>query len=155
MNYTEIKTKLAEQRKMALIEKDETKKSIISLLSSRLNLLNKELTMQGKEVSESDVISILSSELKQTKESLTEAERFNREDAADKARQQIKFIESFLPKQISKEEIIEFVSKVINDLGIDNPTNKDMGKIMKVVSPELKGKADGKVVSEVVKSFLK
>lgn len=155
MNYKEIKTKLNEQRKIALIEKNETRKSVISLLSSRLDLLNKELTIKNIEMSEADVISILSSELKQTKEALTEAERFNRTEAVETAKEQIKFIESFLPKQLNEDEVREFISNVITKLEIENPTNKDMGRIMKVVSPELKGKADGKLVNTIVRSFLK
>lgn len=154
MKYSEIKTKLLEQRKIALLEKDEVKKSIISILSSRLNLLNKELEMKGQQITETDVIGILSNELKQTKEALIEAEKFNREDAIKTATEQIKFIESFLPKQLSEEEIKEFIINTINDLGITEPTNKDMGRIMKVVSPSLKGKADGKLVSNLVKSLL-
>lgn len=155
MKYSEIKTKLLEQRKIALIEKDETKKSIISILSSRLNLLNKELEMKGQQITESDVVGILCNELKQTKESLVEAEKFNRLEAANVAKVQIEFIESFLPKQLSEDEVRKFISKVIIDLGIVEPTNKDMGRIMKIVSPELKGKADGKLVSNLVKSFIK
>lgn len=154
MNYSEIKNKLNEQRKIALIEKDETKKSVISLLSSKLDLLNKELTLKGQEMTELEVIGILSSELKQTKETLTEAVRFDRIDAIAKAESQIKFIEQFLPKQLSEQEIIDYVNNKINDLKLEGPINKHFGLIMKNVSQELKGKADGKLISQIVKNII-
>ncbi len=154
MNYVEIRSKLNEELKKSIKEKNEAIKSVVSILSSKLAAINKEAGLKGKEVTEQDIIAILSSELKQTKESLEGAIKSGREEAIAKANDQIKFIESFLPKQMTEEEIIEFVKNKITSLGIENPTNKDFGLIMKNVSPELKGKADGKLVSQIVKSLL-
>lgn len=155
MFYNEIKAKFNSELKKAMKENNVPIKSVISILSSRVSLLNKELTMKNKEFTESDLISICSSELKQTKESLLEAERFGRIETAEELKIQIKFIESFLPAQLSKEEVLEVITNTIKSLNIEEPTKKDMGIIMQTVNPILKGKADGKLISELVRSFLK
>lgn len=155
MFYNEIRNKLNSELKKAMKENNVPIKSIISILSSRISLLNKELTIKNKEFTEIDLINIFSNELKQTKESLLEAERFNRVEIVESLQKQIKFIESFLPTQLSKEEVLEVITNVINELNIEQPTKKDMGIIMQTVNPLLKGKADGRLISELVKSFLK
>lgn len=155
MNYTELKLRLNNELKKAMKEGNTPKKSVISIISSRIALANKEAELKNKELTEQDIIAILSNELKQTKESLEGAIKSQREDAIMTANIQIEFIQSFLPKQLSKEEVVQFIKNKLNDLGIQNPTNKDFGLIMKNISPELKGKADGKLVSELVKSFIK
>lgn len=154
MKYEIIKSQLSSELKRSIKEKDEAIKSVISILSSKLAAINKEAQLKNTVVTEQQVIAVLSSELKQTKESLEGAIKSGREDAIEKANKQIKFIESFLPKQMTEEEIIEFVKNKIYSLGIENPTNKDFGLIMKNVSPELKGKADGKLISQIVKTLV-
>ena len=67
----------------------------------------------------------------------------------------INLYEQFVPKQMSKETIRKTVNEIINELGIDNPTKKDKGKIMKNLMPKIKGQADGKIVNAVVDSILK
>ena len=148
-----IKTKLIEDKKIALKNKDKNINAIITLLLSRLS---KELKESLKEsLTNEDEIAQLASELKQTKESLNEYRKAGRMDLVNSTECQIAFIESYLPKQLTEEEILVEVEKVIAELGIIDLDKKAMGIIMKTINPRLKGKADGKTISKVVQGLLK
>lgn len=153
--YLSTKALLNVELKQALREKNNNIKAVVSIVSSKLEAMNKEAKLKGNELTESDIINLFSSELKQTKETLEGAIKSGRQEAIDSANVQIEFITRFLPRQMNEEEIKEFVIGKTGELGIVNPTKKDFGLIMKNVSSELKGRADGKLVSEIVKQLVK
>ena len=95
---------------------------------------------------------LLQKMMKQRKDSLDIYEKQNREDLAEKEREEIAVIEKFLPKQLTEEEIKEAVSAIIAETGASSAA--DMGKVMGVASKQLAGKADGKTISGIVKSRL-
>ena len=95
---------------------------------------------------------LLQKMMKQRKDSLDIYEKQNREDLAEKEREEIAVIEKFLPKQLTEEEIKEAVSAIIAETGASSAA--DMGKVMGVASKQLAGKADGKTISGIVKSLL-
>lgn len=146
-----ITNKLLIDKKTALKEKNEAINAVITLLLARLSKANKE---SKSILTEDEEIIQISSELKQTRESLSEYMKAGREDLINRTKIQIDFIETFLPKQLSKEEITEEVKKTIFELGIENPSKKDMGLIMKAVNSKLKARADGKLISEIVRGFI-
>ena len=135
-------------------EKDEALKSVISIIKSNIAAVEKECKLKGKEFKEEDIISVFSKELKQSKESLEGAISSGRKELVEKVQKQIEWLESYLPKQLNKEEIEIEIKKVIEELGIEKPSKKDIGRIMKVVSPMLKGAADGKLINEVLTNLI-
>lgn len=147
-----ITKKLIEDKKIALRNKDKNINAIITLLLARILSANKE----SKELlTEAEEIAQIASELKQTRESLNEYKKAGREDLVNSTESQIKFIETYLPKQLNEEEILIEVQKVVTELGIIDLDKKAMGLIMKTINPKLKGKADGKLISKVVREFIK
>jgi len=115
-------------------------------------LLAKTQKNSGGEISESDEIKILKKLVKQRKESAEIYSNQNRLELADLELNQSKVIESFLPKQLDHDEIEKIISKIINQCGAHGM--KDMGKVMGIASNQLSGKADGKTISNIVRSKL-
>lgn len=103
-------------------------------------------------ITEGDEMKMLQKLIKQRKDSLDIYEKQNREDLASKEREEIEVIESFLPKQLSEEEITAAIASIIETTGASSMA--DMGKVMGAANKELSGKADGKTISAIVKKLL-
>jgi uncharacterized protein YqeY len=106
----------------------------------------------GGEIDEAIEQSFLQKMVKQRKDSLDIFEQQGRTDLAVKEKEELEIIQRFLPKQMTEEEITEEVRKIISTVGASSAA--DMGKVMGIASKQLAGKADGKVISRIVKSFL-
>ena len=106
----------------------------------------------GGEIDETTEQKFLQKMVKQRKDSLEIFEKQGREDLAVKEKEELEIIQRFLPKQMTEEEITEDVKKIISSLGASSAA--DMGKVMGVASKQLAGKADGKIISGIVKSLL-
>lgn len=106
----------------------------------------------GGEIDETTEQKFLQKMVKQRKDSLEIFEKQGREDLAVKEKEELEIIQRFLPKQMTEEEITEDVKKIISSLGVSSAA--DMGKVMGVASKQLAGKADGKIISGIVKSLL-
>lgn len=145
-----IKELLIADLKEAMKNKDDATKSIISIIKGRIVLIEKD---NKGAIPEELLISALSAELKQAKDSLAEFEKANREDLVEKTKKQISYIEKFLPKQLTEEEIKEIINVTLSEEGIE-PLKQNKGKLMKVLMPKLKGKADGKLVQTITDSIL-
>lgn len=146
-----LEQKVADGIKQAMLSRDE--KTLRSLRAIKSAILN-EKTSPGfsGSISETDEIKILQKLVKQRKDSLDIYEKQGREDLAGKEKEEVEVIESFLPKQLSVEEIKPLISKIISDSGASSMA--DMGKVMGMANKELAGKADGKMISSVVKELL-
>ena len=92
-------------------------------------------------------------EIKQTKESL-EMTPSDRTDMIEECKRRLAVLETFAPKMMDADEIKAVVESVLSELGITAPTAKDKGRIMKELMPKVKGKADGKLVNEIVGSYM-
>jgi uncharacterized protein len=140
-----LQERLMNDLKTAMKEKDEVKKSVISII--RAGLKNYEIKL-GRSLTENDEIAVLRTELKQMMQSLEAYQKADRDDLVQIEKQKIEVIESYLPKQMTEEEI----EAVLHSLGIEKGANKGqvIGKVMKVVN----GRADGRLVSQVVSDFL-
>lgn len=134
----------------AMKAKDKDTKDTLSLL---LGALKNKAIDKREALTEEEEIQVILKEIKQTKESLemTPADRI---EMIEDFKKRIAVLEQFAPKMMNEEEIKAVVSGVLADLGIDAPTGKDKGRIMKELMPKVKGKADGKLVNEVVSSFM-
>ena len=134
----------------ALKSGDKERKDSLSLLVSALNSKAKE---KLAELTESEELSVLQKELKQTKETL-EFAGSDRPDIINKCNFRISVIESYLPKQMDESDIRNIIDEVISNFSIESVTKGDKGRIMKDLMPKVKGKADGKLVNEVLGSMM-
>ncbi len=128
-------------------EKD-TKETLSMLLAA---LKNKAIDKRA-DLTEEEETQVILKEIKQTKETL-ELTPEDRTDIIDECKKRLAVLEAYAPKMMDEAEIKEIVSGVLTDLGLEAPTAKDKGKIMKELMPKVKGKADGKLVNEIVSSF--
>ncbi len=144
-----IKDTLNENLKEAMKAHDEDGKRVYRMVLSALKFAEK---TSGKELEESEAVAILQKELKIRKESLDEAVKAGRDEAAEEARKDIAAIEPLLPKQLSDGELRQIISEAITEVGASAPS--DMGKVMKAVMPKVKGLADNGLVSKTVKELL-
>lgn len=144
-----MKEELLKALKEAMKNKDEIKKDTITLLRSAILQVEKD---NQKQLSEDEMLAIVSKEVKKRKESIADYEKANREDIVQKLKKEIEILSEYLPEQLSEEEIIKIVEVAINETGAASP--RDMGKVMQAIRPKTNGKADGKVVSQIVREKL-
>jgi len=137
--------------KNAMKEKDEIKVSTIRMLKSAVKYFLVEKVK--KEASDDDVMGVISKQIKQRRDSIEEYKKANRQDLASKEERELNILAAYLPAQLNPQELENIVNKVISSSGLQSKA--DMGKIMKLVMEETKGRADGKAVSSLVSSKLK
>jgi len=123
-----------------------------TLRSIRAEILKMDKSGMNREMTPEEEIALLTKQAKQRKESIEMFSAAGRQDLVDKEQIQYDIISEYLPKQISKEEAEEIINKIIADTGAS--TQKDFGKVMGAAAKELKGKIDGKIIQEIVKSKL-
>ncbi|MFQ3573613.1 MAG: GatB/YqeY domain-containing protein [Thermodesulfovibrionales bacterium] len=145
----DILAKFDADLKEALKQKDEIRLSVLRLIKASAK--NKSIEKQSP-LSEEDVKSLLSSMIKQRKESIEHYAQASRQDLVDREQLEIDIIKSYLPQELSPEEIDIIIKDAIREANASNPN--DMGKVMKLVMPKTRGRADGKYVNERVKFFL-
>ena len=144
-----LKEKLLEDLKDAMKTKNVNKKNAVQMVRTAILQIEKD---KGIEVSDEQILGIVAKEVKTRKDAITEYEQANREDLIEKANEEIKALEEYLPKQLTDEELVAEVKKVIEKL---NATSiKDMGPVMKEAKATIGAQADGKRINEVVKSLL-
>jgi uncharacterized protein YqeY len=134
----------------AMKAKDKDRKDTLSMLLAALK--NKAIDKRA-DLTEEEETQVVLKEIKQTKESL-ELTPADRTDLIEDYKKRLAVLEEFAPKMMDAEEIKAIVQGVLADLGIDAPTAKDKGRIMKELMPKVKGKADGKLVNEIVGSLM-
>ena len=145
-----IQEKINNEIKLSMKEKNVDKLAALRSVKSAILL---ELTKDGKtNMSDEKAIQIISKLVKQRKESASIFKSKNRLDLEKEELSQIKYLEVYLPKQLSEEEIEEHIRTKLNE--IDNVSLKDMGRLMGLLMKELSGKADGKIISKILKRKL-
>ncbi|PIC57539.1 glutamyl-tRNA amidotransferase [Sporosarcina sp. P12(2017)] len=142
---SELQDRLMADIRTAMKEKDTMKKGVINLL--RAGLQNESIELK-RELTKEEEIKIVQRELKQTKQSLDEGQKANREDIVEAEKAKIAIVESYLPKQMNVEEVKELIAS----LGISKDAS--MGQTIGVVMKEVAGRAEGKTVSQAVKEYL-
>jgi uncharacterized protein len=135
--------------KEALKSRDELRLSAIRMIKASLK--NKEIEMMGKLTDEA-VLSVLSTMAKQRRESIDQYSAAGRTDLAERESKELEIIQSYLPKQLSADEIDSLIRSAISESGATSAT--DMGKVMKVLMPRVKGVADGKIINRRVRELL-
>lgn len=144
-----IKERLQEDWKTSLKAKDKFKTSVLGTAKAAVLQVEKD---EKKPADDSTVIGILAKEVKQRREAVLEFEKGNRQDLVDEANAEIEILLNYLPQQLSEQEILQIVKESAQEAGATNM--KDMGKVMALVRPKTVGRADGKLVSQIVKDYL-
>ena len=144
-----MKKKLLEDLKEAMKEKNERKKNAIQMVRAGILQIEKD---KGIELTDEQIIELISKEVKKRKDSIADYEKGGREDLVNQINEEISYLEKYLPKQLTEEEITVIVKQIIAELGAT--TMKDMGKVMKAAKEKMGVTADGKTINKVVKENL-
>lgn len=144
-----LKEKLMSDLKDAMKEKDEIKKNTVQMVRAAILQIEKD---KGIEVVDEMIVDIIAKEVKKRKDAQVEFEKGGREDLISQNQKEIEVLSTYLPKQLSMEEIEEIVKIVITDVGATSL--KDMGIVMKASKEKIGAAADGKSINEAVKKLL-
>lgn len=145
----DVNARLNTEMVVAAKAKDKVRLSAIRMLKTALH--NKEIDLM-RPLNESETLQIISAMVKQRKDSIEQFAKGGRTDLVEKEEAELKVVQEFMPAQMSDDEVEGVIKKAIAEAGA--VSIKDMGKVMKVLMPQLTGKADGKMVGEKVKSLL-
>ena len=144
-----MKNQILEDLKSAMKNKDKETLSVIRMVKGAIQMSELD---KKRELTDDEVIGVISKEIKTRKEAIKEFEKGAREDLIQKNNAEIKILEKYLPKQLAKEELESVINKAFE---LVKPENiKDMGKVMKEVKPQVIGKADMGEVSKLIKEKL-
>ena len=144
-----LKEQLANDLKDAIRQRDDSRKIAIRMSISAIK--NAEIE-RGAALSEADILTIVSREAKQRRESIAEFEKADRRDLVEKERAELEVLQSYLPAQVSRDEIAEAAREVIAEVGAGGP--RDKGRVMPVLIGRLAGRAEGREINEVVTELL-
>ncbi|MEF9934286.1 MAG: GatB/YqeY domain-containing protein [Clostridium sp.] len=144
-----LKDQLQTDWKLALKARDTFKSSVLNM--AKASIINEEKN-KGSDLTDDEIVDIISKEVKMRRDAIIEFEKGNRQDLVDSSNEEISILLGYLPQQLTENEIAEIVNNVVNELGAKDM--KDMGKVMSKVNPITKGRADGKLVSQIVKNYL-
>ena len=144
-----LKEQLFADLKTAMKEKDTVRKDTVQLIRSGILQIEKDKKI---ELDDEGVTEVIAKQLKSRRDALPEYEKSGREDLIAKLNKEIEILLSYLPEQLSEEEIQTIVADAVAQTGAS--TMKDMGKVMALVTPQVKGRADNKIVVNLVKKML-
>lgn len=144
-----MKEELLQDLKEAMKNKDTLRKDTITMLRAAILQVEKD---SQKVLNDDEICAIVAKEVKKRKESVKEYEDAGREDIADNLKNEIEILSKYLPEQLTEDEIRKMVEDAIVESGAASP--RDMGKVMSILRPKTAGKADGKLVSDIVKEKL-
>jgi len=144
-----LKERLMEDLKNSMKEKNNIRKNVIQMVRAAILQIEKD---KGIDVDDNKILEIIAKEVKTRNDSLTDFEKGGREDLVKQAKEEINILCTYLPKQLTKEELKEKLEKIISDLGATSI--KDMGAVMKEAKAQIGTAADGRAINEVVKELL-
>lgn len=136
--------------KEAMKAKDKVTLGTIRMVKASLQ--NEAIKLKKDLLSEEEELTVLARELKQRKDSLHEFEEAGRQDLVEKLHEEIKVIQSYMPEQLSDQELEQIVQQTIEEVQAES--KKDMGKVMGALMPKIKGRADGSKVNQLVQKYL-
>lgn len=144
-----VKAELEQSLKEAMRANDAVRKSTLRVALASI----KEAEVQKRgELDDAAVLALLQKEVKSRQEALAEAEKANRTDLVENAKAEMNVLAGFLPQGLSEQELEQIVQAAISEVGASAPT--DIGKVMKAVLPKVQGRADGSLVSQLVRTKL-
>ena len=141
--------KFDDELKVAIKTSDKLKVSVLRM--AKATLKNRQIEKRG-ELSEDEILSVISMLSKQRRESIEQFSKGGRDDLADKERHELEILQSYMPSQLTPEELDRIIVETIKESSAQDI--KDIGKVMRLFMPRVKGAADGKVVNQRVKELL-
>jgi len=144
-----LKETLLEDMKTAMREKDTLKKNAIQMVRSAILQVEKDSKIT---LDDDSIIDVIGKEVKKRRDSLSEFEKSGRQDLIDNLKTEIDVLMKYLPEQLSEEELEKIVKETIQETGASSM--KEIGKVMQAVLPKVKGRADGKIVNQIIKKIL-
>lgn len=149
MAFMSLKEKLAQDLKSSMKNKENVRKNTVQLIRTAVLQVEKDkkITLEDE-----DILELIAKQLKQRKDALPEYEKSGREDLISQLKQEMEVLMEYLPKQLSEEELRPIVEEAVKAVGA--ASMKDMGKVMSAVMPKVKGRADGKMISDIAKSLI-
>ncbi|MEK7092750.1 MAG: GatB/YqeY domain-containing protein [Patescibacteria group bacterium] len=146
------KQQLRDEMTKSMLAKDALKTSVLRMLVSALNYYEIQKGGAGYEASDEDVLAVIQKEVKQRHDSIEQFNNAGRKELAEKEQKELTILQAYLPAQMSEDEVKKLVLEAIVTTGAT--TVSDMGKVMGALMPKIKGKADGNLVSRLVKETL-
>ena len=147
-----MKDKLKEDLKESMLARDELRTSVLRLLLSAINYYEIQKGGAGYSATDEDVISVIQKEVKQRKDSIEQFKNAQRQELVEKEEKEMAILNKYLPEQMGEEEIAKIVKATISETGVSSM--QEMGKLMGALMPKVKGKADGNLVSQIVRKEL-
>jgi len=144
-----LQERFHDELKTSMKVQDELKLRVLRILLTALKKKEKEVR---RPLEEDEILQTVSQQIKQRKESIAQYRKGNREDLAKNEEDELRILETFMPQQLTENELEQLVSQVIDETGAKSP--KDIGKVMKTIMPRVAGRADGKVINQMVCSRL-
>ena len=144
-----LEERLIEEMKQAMKSSDKLRLSTIRMVRSALK--NKEIELR-KKLEDEDIVKVIQVMVRKGEESVEQFQTGGRMDLVEKEKSEIEILKSFLPQPLSQEEILKIIDQSIQETQASSP--KDIGKVMKSVIPKIEGKADGKLINQLVKKRL-
>jgi uncharacterized protein YqeY len=149
-----LREQLMADLKEALLQRDEVRKRTIRSVIAAIKQAETYLDPSGQRVTldDDDILGVIFKQGKQRQESIVEFRKGNREDLVAEEEAELAILHSYLPQQLTREEIEVEARQVIDDVGADGP--RDIGRVMKPLMAQLQGRVDGKLVNQVVRELL-
>ena len=144
-----IKEKLQSDLLEAVRKRDEIRRSALRLLKASIQYEEK---AKGRDLQDDETVEVLSREAKKRRESIDAFRKANRSDLVDKEEVELAIVSEYLPEQLSREEVTLLARNVISEIGAQGPD--DRGKVMGKLMPQLRTRADGNMVNEIVAELL-
>lgn len=147
-----LQEQLVNNMKEAMKSGDSVKVSTIRMLKAAIK--NKEIEKGGTsyKLSDKEILDVIATAIKQRKDSIEQFTKGNRQDLADKEKKELEILQLYMPPQMSDEDVKAEVKKAIAETSASS--QKDMGKVMKVLMPRIAGRADGAVVNRIVRELI-
>ncbi|WP_335869315.1 GatB/YqeY domain-containing protein [Bacillus sp. 2205SS5-2] len=142
--------RLNQDMKQAMKNKEKEKLSVIRMLKASLQ--NEAIKLGKPELAQDEELTVLSREVKQRKDSLREFEKANRGDLVEKIQSELTYVDIYMPKQLSEQEVEVIVSETVTE--VNASSKADIGKVMGAIMPKVKGKADGTLINKIVQKYL-
>lgn len=144
-----LRERLSEEMKEAMKARDDLRLSVIRMIRSAVK--NRDIELK-RELNDQEIVEVISTLVKQRRESIRLFSEAGRQDLVEKEEKELALLLGFLPQQLSREEVAELVARIIAECGAQG--GKDMGRVMKALMPHVAGRADGKLVSDLVREQL-
>lgn len=145
-----LQSKISEDVKNALRNQEKLKLSVLRMLLASIK--NRIIELKNKELPDEQIVAVIGSEIKKRRDAVYEFEKVGRQDAADAEKDEISILMDYMPAQLTEDQIISLIDNTISELSIESI--KDLGKLMKSLMPKTRGKADGTLVSKLVRKKL-